>query len=67
MTNVSGEAKNSATGLMNIVRMSSYPTEQSFPKGLRDCSTSFYKTVYNWNLSFLSGKDSIILLSSLMM
>ena len=36
MTNISGETKNSATALMNIVGMLSYPVDQSLRKSFRE-------------------------------
>lgn len=47
MTNASSETENSATGLMNIVGMFSYPVEQSFCESLRDFPTFSYKSAYN--------------------
>ena len=47
MTGVSGINENSATGLMNIVGMLSYPVGQSFRKSLRDYTTSLCETVFN--------------------
>ena len=36
MTNISGETKNSATALMNIVGMLSYPVDQSLRESFRE-------------------------------
>ena len=52
MTSVSGETKNSATGLMNIVGMLPYPVEQSFCKSCKDCAKSSSEAVCYWNPLF---------------